>query len=742
MKRTHVVLLLLVHFISAPCVLPASAQDTQETESTVPLHIASAATSAIMDLQAGDVEASLHLLEKAFTLEPAWQSNAGEPVAYWLGKAYYDQGKIAHAIETWKTGAYALSSLDASDIRLEMALMESIFTSKQQKDYGLGANLYLRVLEQLGTKQSPVTSLTSFQLYGDALFAMLSPSVKAQFAFSNTDDFWNLDGSALSTWWRSQDPAPATRINERLIEHLERIAHAKTHYVNDDRFDDRGLVYIRLGEPAHTTSVDFSTLAFRKKVLDQSLTINESDFPLNEFWYYDRIDESAYFLFHNRSGTYRIGQADDLLPMALRTGVGPTDRGKSQSEHTIRTLEEIYRQLSMHHPDYGIRYQDVASFSSLLDQKEVASETAEIFQEMQGQSSSQTIRTGSSADLADVSMPGSAFNTSRPDLFVHHFVSNSKVTEESHRALRETYVPQTRTSAFDALDAMPLHVRHARFLDPDGSTRTEVYWAAPSGAFELEEASRGSVRAEDLKQRDHLLVTSTVQKTRDYRDRAINHQRLLIPNAALASDISLGNRVLIARGDTGMYHLAVQWDQYLAEVDPSNKVVDLGPKRKSSVYQQDSLLALSNDPGQLEMSDLRPMIIPNMVPDKRLRSMAVAEGTEPIFYPVTRISPDLPLMLYFEIYHLTYSADQTQYTIEYTIEKKPGGLRLRRRRGDTTSFRSTQQGSERTVQEQVMLDLSDWRGNGEIDIRVTITDEHTGQQVQRNIRYELDSKIR
>jgi len=57
----------------------------------------------------------------------------------------------------------------------------------------------------------------------------------------------------LVSFWEKMDPTFSDGFNERLIEHWERIAHAKKQFQRSKntvyQTDDRGLIYVRLGEP-------------------------------------------------------------------------------------------------------------------------------------------------------------------------------------------------------------------------------------------------------------------------------------------------------------------------------------------------------------------------------------------------------------------------------------------------------------------------------------------------------------
>ena len=171
-------------------------------------------------------------------------------------------------------------------------------------------------------------------------------------------------------------------------------------------------------------------------------------FRNNEFWYYDHIDNVAHFLFHDKFGAFQTGDVMDLIPSTIRSGLGASARGRVKARFLIKTLEEIYRQLSLYHEDYSLRYQEVASFSNLLDEAEVAAETAAIVQQDQEQ-----VDTEEDANLRDllsnnrgnsfgeVGLPGSSFSAGRPDLYVQSVMANDRASDEMQRALREQYVP-------------------------------------------------------------------------------------------------------------------------------------------------------------------------------------------------------------------------------------------------------------------------------------------------------------
>jgi hypothetical protein len=139
----------------------------------------------------------------------------------------------------------------------------------------------------------------------------------------------------------------------------------------------------------------------------------------------------------------------------------------------------------------------------------------------------------------------------------------------------------------------------------------------------------------------------------------------------------------------------MQWDLFLVD----SKADTLGPKVKMATTERDSLQPLVQDEGVVEMSDLKPMILPD--------GERTLQAAEP--YPFQEISPSAPLALYFELYHLPFNAnDRTEYTVEYVIQgvKERGAvMEFFRGKDETqTTVSTTHRGSSRTAEEYILLD--------------------------------------
>ncbi|MEM8484381.1 MAG: GWxTD domain-containing protein [Bacteroidota bacterium] len=694
---------------------------------------------AIAAIQRGVTDPAIDSLAVYVAASPGAASAIHGPLSYWLGKAHLDAGQPDEAINIWRSGILAMNDADSFDHRLGLTFLNAVFAYGSSQHYALGTAVYERLLADVGR---PVSSLfqTAFTPYLEAI-AFILPT--AQREAWQLDNGWQASAAtAANLWWRSKDPAPATRNNELLEEHLERVAYAMANYRFRDQFDDRGAVYIRLGPPTRTTSIQFDKSNFRNKVLDQNLTITESDFPGNEFWFYAHIDNAAQFLFHDTSGLYRLGQTRNLLPSSLRSGLGNSTRGKAKARAMVRTLEEIYKQLSLYHPTFATRYTDVAAFSSLLDDADIASQLNaaqqsedESVESLGNALNADLLANSRASGIADAGMPGSAFNPNRPDLFVNHTMAAYKVEDDMLAVQREDYVPQVRTNVFDAIAPLPLYFRTARFLEEDGTTRTEIYWRPAANALALDNTSQDKVELAGITPDDYLIVTSVVQKTPDYLDRQIAHDRAMLPGIATGLDVSLPTQTVSTTGDLGLYHLALQIDMYAANIE-DGQLRKIGPHVKANTYQQDSLNALPSDTGTLTMSDLKPMILPASIQempdiDEEIIQLSLVD-------PSPVIDGQTPLVLYFEVYNLQNNASgRTQFDVKYEINSpKRRGL-FRKAGTDKTTFTSTIEGNTAKSEEFLVLDLSDQRKAGPLNITVEIFDHTTQQTVSRQIAYEI-----
>ncbi len=632
------------------------------------------------------------------------------------------------------------------DLRADEALVRRAFEAGQAASAG-AAWAYRRLLAALDGPLS-ADEAALLRPYLEALSFVAPPEVRAATGLHTLDagDGPRLApgaGARLLAWWRSRDPAPATEANEALLAHLERLAHALDRFHTAEGFDDRGRVYLRLGPPAHVATIDFNTNAFREKVLRANLTLQSTDFPENEFWVYDHVDRAAQFLFVKKWGSFRLGEVGDLVPPALRNAVAPSVRGRKKGASVVRVMEEIYRNLSLHHPGYAARYADVAGYVDQLDAFAMAGLEAEIRRRVAGNTRGQAVNDGSAASAKALLGARARQNAEArlrlpvpPNEFARSALSQAVVEDRRAARARARYVPRMFVDVMGEAEPFPLFVRTARFLDADGTTRTEVYWGVAPESLTPSKAMRKRLEAEGLRAPyDFLLVGTLARLGGAYERRAAREQRFMLRSVAAEGTQVLPAQTFVARGDTGLYHLALQWDLYAAAPGTGGRSRP-GPRLRTNVFRADSLHALVADGRRLEMSDLKPLRPPS--------ADASASVEEAAPYPYTRLTAARPPALYFEVYHLSFgSDDRTHFSVEYEMTRnreKGGFLRLKKGDGARTVVRAPYTTRARTAREFIFLDLSFWEGEGVLDVRVRVTDEVSGQRVERTLRFALSEK--
>jgi hypothetical protein len=361
-----------------------------------------------------------------------------------------------------------------------------------------------------------------------------------------------------------------------------------------------------------------------------------------------------------------------------------------------------------------------------------AAEMAERFgREPAASAGQQSVEVGAGVGQTRRVFSNSSLGFSFPTQFVTRMVTRARQEDRRAAERREEAMPRQHTTLLEGAAQLPVAVRTARFLEPDGTTRTEVYWGVPAARLPLTEDDSlasslitfAAIQYDDTRQ-------AVQRQQRRYRVEveSTDDPRLIVPSA------------LTLRGATDPYHLGLQWGQY--QLWPADSSAPgrkrLGPQRRMATARADSLQPLRAEGPRVEMSDVKVLTLP----DTSARTLAnPMERASP--YPFRTLSAGTPLLLSFELYHLTYGGDdRTRYTIAYEAEgeTKRGWTRLFRGT-DTqrTSTEMTMAGTDRRTQETILLDLSQIERDEPQDVRVTVrvTDEVSGTTVSRTVDFVL-----
>ena len=502
--------------------------------------------------------------------------------------------------------------------------------------------------------------------------------------------------SAIRGWWRSQDPLPASEVNERMVEHVRRVQYALDHYgcsSCQEGYDERGEIYVRYGEPERISRVTFDDPLLIDAIYQPGIAVSPADFPDNEFWRYLDLDRDAYFLFIQDRGFYRIGDTSDLLPSVLRSGLGYSGRGQVKSRMLLAVMRSIYRQLAMEHYHFGSRFNDVDLWLSARE------ETGRL--RSRDNIANSKIITGAALLQGERPEPSDLDEELRQpaNIFAQNIILNARTQDQQAAYQREVLLPSSTSEVLNVLPTFALGVRHARFLKPDGTTTTEIYWHPESTSFTVpghpaqeEYIIKSFVAQEDAARTRLKTMTDAI--------------RIEMPSATEA--VAIPVQTIEVNGSTGLYHLALQWDQH--EVTPAG----IGNRLQLASRRIDSLHALDASGAALEMSDLKPL--------------AYNTDTDQLApWPHQWIYEGMRFGLGFEIYHLTYGpGDQTSYKVTYQVSSG-------RRRISSTSAEF--EGQSRMEAEEVYLDLG--QRAGEIVVTVSVKDQLSGHEISRSLTLTL-----
>jgi len=679
-------------------------------------------------------------LKRAFAADSALVLPEHGAAAYWLGEAYARTGDSSRARSTWHRGYQRLHATRQFDARLADAYLRGLTPGRLRANRLEAVDAYFSLLG----RATPDTSAALTSIYRRRVFqiaSLMSDDVFNQVLEGDRSEkpsTWSLRpaaGDSLQAWWRGLDPFPDTPENERLEEHLARLVHAREAFScaeRPSRLDRRGAVYLRFGAPYKRRPLRYKDMDFFQEVFRFGVHLSPDAFPDSEIWLYPQIDESGFYLFaeEKTSDCFQLARANDLFPSRFTRPQAKNERGLNYAYSALMAMRAVYEELALYHINFGNRYSKIANYA---DYQEMSAQQAEADRRFgtnfTGSKQQTTVGAGATARTVTedplMGMEG-------PTTFVTRIVNQAEREDRAAAQRREENMPQQYTALRDNVPELPVAIRTARFLNEDGSTRTEIYWGVPAVEARL-------VPDEENDSPPPSLIRFAATQHNDDRTRARREQsRHRLPARPGESQDLLVPPSLTFDGIDAQQHLSLQWTQYRLWRDVNGAPSGLGPKQRYAAARVDSLAPLRASGPDPELSDLKVLTLS----DTSAATLANLEDRA-VPYPFRRIGPETPLLLSFEIYHLNYGADdQTRYTLSYEVEGETqrGWTRLFRGQ-DTqrTTTEMTRQGTERRTEEQIILDLSKIEQEEPQDVRVTVrvTDEVTGASVTRSVDFDL-----
>lgn len=698
-------------------------------------------------LQAEQPGAAIRMLRPMLEADSTLVDPRYGSVAYWLGRAYAEAGEKKKAGRTWKAGLRELRSSGAFDPRLSDAYLRSLSPVQLRGERLYAVDVYRSLLESVGTDTAatvrPVYRRRIAQLaplMSDSLVGRLIEQEPA--ARESTWTFRQGAGAELMKWWRSLDPLPATDVNERLEEHLTRLVAAEGNYGCAERIsglDDRGIVQLRFGDPYKRRSINYKDGEFFTDVFRFGVNVSASSFPKTEIWLYPHIDRSGYYVFAEEETTdcFSIARANDLIPTQLTMRRADTERGLNIAYSALMAMRAIYRELALYHIDFGSRYTDIANYAGWQKMKATAARAAEMSGENnQGALGERSVTIGAGVGQQRRVFANTALGIEFPTAFVDQMVARAEREDEASADRREEAMPNQYTALLEGEAELPVSLRTARFLNEDGTTRTEVYWGVPISELAIVEEEDDSLTAEPS-----MITFSAVRYDGQHRARGRTHRRYEVAAEPDSTSQGLAPPAVTLGGAKGSYHLGLQWEQseLWKRDSTANAKKSLGPRRRLLTVQADSMKPLRASGPRIEMSDVRVMTLPDTSTSTLAEPLKYAQP-----YPFRSLRTDRPLLLSFEVYHLSHGKDdRTRYTVAYEAEGTThgGGWRNPFQGPETqrTSTEMTAEGTSRRTEETMLLDLSELSRDQLQDVEVTVevTDEVSGSAVSRTVDFEL-----
>ena len=638
---------------------------------------------------------------------------------YWLGAVYETRGDSARARAAWLSGIRRRAGRGVLDVPAADAFVWSAFGGRDGASYVAAETAYLHLLRAWGPTLGGDDREIVEAHVAQALLLVPRADRPA------LDDRADL-GAALAARWAADDPLPASDLNERVVEHLERVADARRRYPGrgPTGFDDRGDVYVRLGAPTRSRSIDFYTPELVRRVQElrrstgNDLLVEPSDFADNEVWVYEGAGgagDTHAFLFVGEGREYRVGQTVDLIPSRLRVGFDRnTGRGGAKADIVMEALRTIYRQLSTESLSFGERYGDVEGYLSEMEMLRSRTASKTRARSFGRQGDNVTSRSDYSA-AAQASGTGDPSGGTPPDLAVRSALETARREDEVIRAQREADLPAQRSRVLDRIEPFPVSARFSRFLDADGATRLEVDWAALPGALALGDDALAAVRALGLGEyRDSVVRASLVRRLGGAGRRVEQVEFVSVPKSEADYPDAGGAHTLTVREESGALDVAIQWDQYVAVLLPDS--IALGPRARVAVVRTDAPAPLCAE--GLEVSDLRPLRTADREP-----------------YPYDRVEAGDPISVYFEVYGL--SSFGGRFTVEYEVTQRQRGSIFRRDREETSGGRLVSRVQDGRAEEYLILDTSGWGEADEVDVTVRVL-AGPGGVVERTVRFEVE----
>lgn len=474
----------------------------------------------------------------------------------------------------------------------------------------------------------------------------------------------------LVSFWEKMDPTFSDGFNERLIEHWERIAHAKEQFQRSKntvyQTDDRGLIYVRLGEPNQKKN---GTMQF--------------NYGLVRAWIQDIIDAQQHSGISQGSfGGDSAGNAGSIFT--------------AQNGQYLQ-VEELARNalLSLKYP-----YYEIWVYRDLNESKH--NNLIYIFGE-DGDDGSFGLR-----NSLDDMIPNSAFRrgsnkglvtpglihqllfyeqTSQIDTYfeeAYHDLESrilsmnglnrktSRIVKDQNRNIlssKQFSAPEQETSIYDEVSQIELDSHQYRFLNIKNQPYLATYISSrPQTSLYLDQVKEKTFTTSNYKL---IYYLATITDENEIIDLQQQNSRIYLDQLGSTNDMRKSYAYFETPNIADGIQQSIKAELHNTEMESisvSDKIVlnNIRALGKTAKIQPEPL---STKQTELELSDI---LLGQMLMDADSASRGLANFT---VVHDRKIPEQTDLMVHFQIYHLSLqNQDMSKFEVEYRVSKKQKGF--------------------------------------------------------------------
>ncbi|MCZ6636307.1 MAG: GWxTD domain-containing protein [bacterium] len=306
--------------------------------------------------------------EQVVAMDPAHKD-----AHFQIGMLYEKRGRLDDAIAAYRDQVAVLGDHPLARLKLAKLLLRRGEVAEAMRLFEIlitaGGDVALEAYLEMAALGQMAGDFEGAQRLYEAYIARLPEAEQSVFqdislvasrhelkTYRNMPD--DLKAEMIRRFWMRMDPTPLTMVNERRVEHYRRVAHAR-HRFSKGQFpwDDRGDVYVRLGDPDHVSRSDNIQAEFDPVIRDarkhfanrrriaQPVAFGLPTFPVGsderwEYWVYAGLGGGSEVTFVNRFAHGRYSFATGPRQMSMWEAV---DLLAIQGEMVVGNMPAVYR---------------------------------------------------------------------------------------------------------------------------------------------------------------------------------------------------------------------------------------------------------------------------------------------------------------------------------------------------------------------------------------------------------------